>query len=110
FLELLADDVVAELDALVADEHRGARDQLADFVLALSAKRAVKDLAAVVARSALPVVSHRSRPRRCRSGCHVESSSRENSIRGPDLRSSPQRVGNVRPIKGIGGALFRPRR
>src|SRR6185436_1136708 len=32
-VELLADDVVAELDALVADEHRGARDELAHLVL-----------------------------------------------------------------------------
>ena len=43
---LLADDVVAELDALVADEHRRARDQLADLVLALAAERAVEELVA----------------------------------------------------------------
>ena len=47
-LELLADDVVAELDALVADEHRRAGDQLADFVLALAAEGAVQQLAVVV--------------------------------------------------------------
>src|SRR5690349_21100961 len=33
FLEFLADDVVAELDALVADEHRRTGDQFAYFVL-----------------------------------------------------------------------------
>ena len=47
-LELLANDVVAELDALVADEHRRAGNQLADFVLALAAERTVEKLAVVV--------------------------------------------------------------
>ena len=46
-LELLADDVVAELDALVADEHGGTRDELADLMLALAAKGAVQQLAVV---------------------------------------------------------------
>ena len=41
-LRLLADDVVAQLDALVADENRRTRDQLAHLVLALAAKRAVE--------------------------------------------------------------------
>src|SRR4030095_5323406 len=41
---LLADDVVAKLDALVADEDRRAGDQLPDLVLALAAERAVKKL------------------------------------------------------------------
>ena len=56
-LDLLADDVVAELDALVADEYRGAGDQLADLVLALAAERAVEQLAAVVVLAALIVSS-----------------------------------------------------
>jgi hypothetical protein len=47
-LHLLADDVVAELDALVADEHGRARDQLAHLVLALAAEGAVQQLAFVV--------------------------------------------------------------
>src|SRR5712664_1049333 len=38
----LADDVVAQLDALVADEHRRPGDQLPHFVLALAAERAVE--------------------------------------------------------------------
>src|SRR5690606_35718811 len=46
-LQLLADDVVAQLDAFVTDEHARARDQLADLVLALAAEGAVQDLAAV---------------------------------------------------------------
>src|SRR6185369_7813237 len=56
-LEFLADDVVAEFDALVANEDAGTSDQLADFVLTFAAERAVQDLVAV-ARSALPVVAH----------------------------------------------------
>jgi hypothetical protein len=48
FLELFANDVVAQLDALVANEHRRARDQLANLVLALAAERAVQQLAVVV--------------------------------------------------------------
>jgi len=39
---LLADDVHAEFDALVADENRGTRDQLADFMLALAAEGAIQ--------------------------------------------------------------------
>ena len=46
-VELLADDVVAELDALVADEHRRAGDELAHLVLALAAERAIQQLAVV---------------------------------------------------------------
>src|SRR5882672_2782360 len=43
---LLADDVVAQLDALVADEHRGAGDELPHLVLALAAEGAVEELLA----------------------------------------------------------------
>src|SRR5271163_871880 len=39
---LLTDDVHAELDAFIADEHGRAGDQLSDLVLALAAERAVK--------------------------------------------------------------------
>ena len=38
--QFVADDVVAEVDALVADEHRRPSDQLLDLVLTLSAERA----------------------------------------------------------------------
>ena len=41
-LVLLTDDVHAELDAFVADENRWTRDQLADFMLALAAERAIQ--------------------------------------------------------------------
>ena len=44
----LGDDVVAELDAFVADVHRGAGDQLADFLLALPAE-GTRQVAVVVA-------------------------------------------------------------
>ncbi len=55
-IEFLADDVVAKLDALVAYEYGGACDQFADFVLALPAKRAVKQL--TVVGFAARIVSH----------------------------------------------------
>ena len=54
-LEFFADDVVAELDALVADEHGGPGDELADLVLTLAAKGAIQKLA-VVATAA--IVTH----------------------------------------------------
>src|SRR5882762_3207732 len=41
---LLANDVVAQLNALVADEHRGAGDELAHLVLAFPAEGAVEEL------------------------------------------------------------------
>src|SRR5262249_36108279 len=44
-LHLLADDVVAELDALVAHIDGGAGDELADLMLALAAERAIQQLA-----------------------------------------------------------------
>jgi hypothetical protein len=40
---VVGDDVVADLDALVADEDRRARDQLADVVLVLVAEGAPQD-------------------------------------------------------------------
>jgi hypothetical protein len=39
-LYFLGDDVVAQPDALIADVHRGAGDQLSNFLLALSAEGA----------------------------------------------------------------------
>jgi hypothetical protein len=50
---LLGDDVVAEVDALVADVDRRPRDQLANLVLALTAERTDEIAAAVV-----PVLGH----------------------------------------------------
>src|SRR5579872_774741 len=47
-LELLANDVVAELDAFIADEYRGAGDELANLVLALPAEGAVQELPVVM--------------------------------------------------------------
>ena len=42
---VVGDDVVADLDALIADEHGRARNQLADVVLVLVAERTAQDLA-----------------------------------------------------------------
>src|SRR3546814_18977007 len=46
-LDLLADDVVAHLDAFVADEHGRARTQLANLVLRLAAEGAAESAIAV---------------------------------------------------------------
>ena len=44
-LVVVRDDVVADLDALIADEHGRARDQLANVVLVLVTERAAENLA-----------------------------------------------------------------
>ena len=48
-LRFLADDVVAELDALVADEDGGAGDELAHLMLRLPAERAVEGALGIAA-------------------------------------------------------------
>src|SRR5262249_16767846 len=45
---VVRDDVVADLDTLIADEYRRARDQLADVVLILVAERAAENLSLAV--------------------------------------------------------------
>jgi hypothetical protein len=45
FLDFFPDDVVAELDTLVADEYGRAGNQLPDFVLTLATKRAIQKFA-----------------------------------------------------------------
>jgi hypothetical protein len=45
--ELLLDDLVAEIDALVADVHTGPCDELLHLLLALSAERALEQVAAI---------------------------------------------------------------
>jgi len=49
FLHLLADDVIAQVDALVADKYRGASNQFAHFMLAFAAEGAIEQLAVVLA-------------------------------------------------------------
>src|SRR5437870_9139565 len=46
---LLADDVHAQFDALVADEHGRAGNELAHLVLALAAERAVERILGIAA-------------------------------------------------------------
>src|SRR5690606_32704020 len=46
-LGFLADDVIAQLDAFIADEHGGARNQLAHLMLGLAAEAAIKGAFAV---------------------------------------------------------------
>ena len=45
--QLLLDDLVAEVDALVADVDAGAGDELLDLLLRLAAERALEQLAPV---------------------------------------------------------------
>ena len=47
FVQFLANDVVAELDAFVADEHGRTRNKLAYLMLALAAERTIQQFAAV---------------------------------------------------------------
>ena len=73
-LVLLADDVHAELDAFIADEHGRAGDQLADLVLALAAERAVESVLGVAAaglgHASSVTAALRPHPSRCqRHGC-----------------------------------------
>ena len=56
FGELLLDDLVAEVDALVADVDAGAGDQLADLLLRLSAERALEQLPGVPELGHVPVL------------------------------------------------------
>ena len=49
---LLADDIHAQLNAFIADEHGRAGDELANLVLALAAERAVGRIDAVLAAAA----------------------------------------------------------
>ena len=48
-LVLFADDIHAQLDAFIADEHGRARDELADLMLALAAERAIQRALGVAA-------------------------------------------------------------
>src|SRR5471032_1859080 len=49
FLHLLTDDVVAQVDALVANKDRGAGNQLTHFMLAFATEGAIEQLAVVLA-------------------------------------------------------------
>ena len=46
-LDFLADDVIAQLDALVTDEHRGPGDEFTHLMLALAAEGAIQEFFAV---------------------------------------------------------------
>ena len=71
-LVLFADDVHAQLDALVADEHRRPGNQLADFMLALSAERTEKR-ALVAVFGLRHGVAPRVAVKRTGAGAHMQS-------------------------------------
>src|SRR6516162_9144914 len=52
-LGLLANDILAQLNAFIADEHRRPRDELTHLVLALTAERAIERILGI-AHSCLP--------------------------------------------------------
>src|SRR5690606_3346062 len=60
-LGFLADNVVAQLDALIADEHRRAGDQLANLVLRLPAEAAVEGALTVRTAEFGHILVHRPR-------------------------------------------------
>jgi hypothetical protein len=51
--ELLLDDLVAQVDALVADVHAGSGDELLDLLLRLAAERALQKIRVADPRHAL---------------------------------------------------------
>ncbi len=57
--EALFDDLVAELDALVADVDAGTGDELLHLLLALSAERALEQVGALPMRAIAPSLSTR---------------------------------------------------
>src|SRR6516162_8969912 len=48
-LGLLANDILAQLNAFIADEHRRPRDELTHLVLALTAERAIERILGIAA-------------------------------------------------------------
>src|SRR5581483_11799737 len=71
-LVLFTDDVHAEFDAFVADEHGRSGDQLADLVLALAAERAIKRVLGIAAGGLV----HRRPIRTCRKSLRKSPKSR----------------------------------
>src|SRR3546814_2303258 len=58
-VDFLADDVVAQVNAFITDVYRGARDELAYFVLALAAEGAVQNATTMGRRRTTPrVIGH----------------------------------------------------
>jgi hypothetical protein len=47
---LLTDDIHAQFDAFITDEHSRTRDELAHFMLALAAKRAIERIFRITTR------------------------------------------------------------
>src|SRR5690606_20340726 len=56
-LHLFPDNVITQINTLITDEHRRACNQLADFVLTLATKRAVKQLS-VISTLTVFIVGH----------------------------------------------------
>src|SRR5262249_24890549 len=103
---LLADDVHAQLDALVADKHGRAGNELAHFVLALAAERAVERVLGV----AVADLAHFRTPTRCQSSQSLPhrpkiSPSRESSSTEPISRRYMRTGSSVRSVGSLASAL-----
>ena len=94
---LLADDVHAQLDALVANEHRRSGDELAHLVLALAAERTIQGVLGITAAD----FAHSSSPSARR--CHGEP-----VIRPMNLTGGPLRVRSTKATRVTAFAVFRP--
>mmetsp|Transcript_1279 Transcript_1279/g.2539 ORF Transcript_1279/g.2539 Transcript_1279/m.2539 type:complete len:328 (+) Transcript_1279:930-1913(+) len=104
-LGLFPDDVHAQFDAFIADEHRGARNQLAHLVLAFPTERAIKRVLGIVAGITCHIIhltraltrregrKHQSYYRiftKPRTGMPRSQSQIPKTFRGAPLRGSPR--------------------
>jgi hypothetical protein len=71
-LYLFANDVIAKVNAFVANENRRSGNQFADFVLALATERAIQQLAAIVT-GFCGFISHPAALALCVGSCHRHS-------------------------------------
>src|SRR6185312_16772086 len=100
-LVLLADNVHAQFDALVADEYRRPGNQLADLVLALAAERAVEGILGVAATPRIADLAHVSRS--------FSRPSDQPAASSPAILLPESLYANI-PIVGIPGSDNFPRR
>src|SRR5690606_13861162 len=93
--QLLVDDLVAQVDALVADVHAGTRDELLDLLLALPAERALEQICSLTSRHAPPPSRPLLRPAG-RSDDHCPSHTTRRGVVLPPPWASPVRSATCR--------------
>ena len=107
FLYFFANDVVAQVNALIADKHGGAGNQLAHFMLALAAEGAIQQLAVVVT---LPShIGHR-KPLLLNRSCNKDGGNMPTLQVRPDQTCTggiwPRRVARQRPVTRLFRSLW----